>query len=77
MSDWVVEERLLTEKIVADHYGRDTRTLVNWDNSPRMAALGWPQPVKINGRRYRNAAELARFDANLKAQGGATNEGAS
>jgi hypothetical protein len=42
-----------------------------------MAKLGWPQPMRINDRKYRDAAKLAEFDENLKADGGATNANAS
>ena len=51
--------RLLPDAKVCERYGVHVSTLNNWDHNP---ALGFPPPIRINKRKYRDEAELDRFD---------------
>jgi hypothetical protein len=51
--------KLLTEKLTAQRYSVTTRTLRRWDITPD---LKFPPPVYVNGRRYRDAVLLDRWD---------------
>src|SRR6516164_438773 len=51
--------RLLPDREVAARYGVTTRTLWRWDHRPQ---LGFPRPIRINGRKYRRECELDEFD---------------
>jgi hypothetical protein len=69
MSDWEILEfippddnNLVPDPKIAKHFDVTLRTLPNWDRSPKMAAAGWPQPIKINGRNYRRLGDLRRFE---------------
>jgi hypothetical protein len=58
--------RLIPDSEVCRRYGVVAYTLWRWDhNKPE---LGFPKPVKINGRKYRVADELDRFDAQRAAE---------
>jgi hypothetical protein len=48
-------------KIVNKHL----KTLLRWDRSARMRALGWPPVIKINGRNHRDAAAFRQFLRNV------------
>jgi hypothetical protein len=53
-------KRLIPDPVVARHrYGVSQRTLPRWDEKPE---LGFPKPIYINGRKYRDEAELDAFD---------------
>jgi predicted DNA-binding transcriptional regulator AlpA len=52
--------RLVPDPQVCRRYGVHTSTLYNWDHDP---ALGFPKPVRIKNRKYRDEAELDEFDA--------------
>jgi hypothetical protein len=54
---------LLPERIVAERYGKHIRTLKRWDATP---GLGFPPPIIIRKRRYRDADAIAAWE---KAQG--------
>jgi hypothetical protein len=51
---------LIPDPKVAKGYGVCTRTLNRWDDKPE---LGFPPVIWINGRRYRDADQLAEFNA--------------
>jgi hypothetical protein len=51
---------LLPERLVAARYDVTTRTLARWDTAPD---LGFPPPVYINRRRYREIAALDAWDS--------------
>jgi predicted DNA-binding transcriptional regulator AlpA len=51
--------RLIPDSEVARRYGVHPSTIYNWDHNPK---LGFPKPVRINRRKFRNAAELDEFD---------------
>ena len=52
--------RLVPDPQVCRRYGVHTSTLYNWDRDEK---LGFPKPVRINGRKYRVEDELNEFDA--------------
>jgi hypothetical protein len=51
---------LIAESKVAKRYGVCKRTLDRWDDH---TDLGFPPPVYINGRKYRDSEKLDEFDA--------------
>jgi len=54
-------KRLIPDPIVAnERYGVSFMTLWRWDKDPD---LGFPKPIRIRGRKYRDEAELDEFDA--------------
>jgi hypothetical protein len=50
---------LIAESKTSKRYGVCTRTLDRWDDQPE---LGFPPPVWINGRKYRDTDRLDAFD---------------
>ena len=51
---------LIPDAIAAARYGRSVKTLKRWEQ-----ALGFPAPVTIRKRRYRDTHALAAFDARM------------
>ncbi len=51
--------RKLPTRQVCDRYGVCDRTVARWENDP---ALKFPQPTKINNRKYFDEDELTAFD---------------
>ena len=49
------QRRLLPDTLVRQRYHRSAMTLKRWDQNP---ALKFPKPIVINGRKYRDEAEL-------------------
>jgi predicted DNA-binding transcriptional regulator AlpA len=56
---------LIPDALVAKRYGVSSMTLWRWD---RDTELNFPKPVRIRGRKYRRAEELAEFDAQRTAE---------
>ena len=50
---------LLSDRRVAERYDVSTRTLWRWDGTP---GLGFPPPIYIRDRRYREVAKLDAWD---------------
>lgn len=50
---------LIPDPQVARQYSVHYTTLANWDKDPD---LGFPKPVRIKKRKYRDEAELKEFD---------------
>jgi len=50
---------LIPDRVVAQRYHVHPHTLRRWDQNP---ALGFPPPVYVNKRRYREADELDAWD---------------
>ena len=50
---------LLPDPLVAERYKVTPRTLHRWD---RQSDLGFPQPLLINGRKYRRLAQLESWE---------------
>jgi len=46
-------------KVAKERYKVCLSTLYRWDHDPR---LGFPKPIRINGRKYRDEDELDAFD---------------
>jgi predicted DNA-binding transcriptional regulator AlpA len=51
--------RRMPTRAVADRYGVSTRSVERWTADPK---LNFPQPLRINKRRYWSEAELDEFD---------------
>jgi hypothetical protein len=47
-------------KVAKERYGVSAMTLWRWDRDPE---LNFPKPIRIRGRKYRDADELDGFDA--------------
>jgi hypothetical protein len=50
---------LIPDPQVAQRYGRSLRSLARWDEDK---ALGFPRPILIRGRKYRDLAALDAWD---------------
>jgi hypothetical protein len=50
---------LIADRRVAERYDVSVRTLARWDKTP---GLGFPPPVYIRDRRYRELAKLEKWD---------------
>ena len=59
-------KRLIPDSEVCRRYGVVAYTLWRWDHE--KPELGFPKPVRINGRKYRVEAELDEFDARRAAE---------
>ena len=57
--------RLVPDKAVSERYGVHISTLYNWDRDPD---LNFPRPNRINRRKFRDEAELDRFDRDRAAE---------
>lgn len=64
-------KRYLPEKQVAARYGVHVVSLARWDKDPK---LGFPPPIRIRGRKYRDQDELDAFDASRRERNGRTDE---
>ncbi len=65
--------RALGEELIPDAEIRDDlhiceMTQARWDSDPAMAALGWPPPIRINRRKFRQGPAYRQFKANLVAK---------
>jgi hypothetical protein len=49
----------LPTRLVAERYKVSDRTVARWERDPR---LNFPKPLIINGRKYRDEAELDAWD---------------
>ncbi len=49
----------LPDPLVAQRYNIHATTLFRWD---RNEQLGFPKPIRINGRKYREVASLDAWD---------------
>ena len=59
-------KRLIPDSEVCRRYGVVAYTLWRWDH--QKLELGFPKPVRINGRKYRVEAELDQFDETRAAE---------
>jgi hypothetical protein len=59
---------LVPDSKVWDELGKTRQSIVRWDADPAMAALGWPPPITIRGRKHRPRHLLETFKANLIAR---------
>jgi hypothetical protein len=58
-------DTLVPDPEVAREFSVTLMTLWRWDRSPAKVALGWPPPVKIGHRNYRNRHGIETFKKNL------------
>ena len=63
--------RLIPDPEVCRRYSVHPTTLYNWDKHP---ALGFPKPIRINKRKFRDEAELDKFDRARAAERSTANE---
>jgi predicted DNA-binding transcriptional regulator AlpA len=59
--------KLFTDPEVCVRLGRSQRTIDRWAADP---ATGFPQPVYIRGRKYRDAEAVEAFEASMLAKAG-------
>ena len=57
--------RLISDAQVGLRYGKHVSTLKNWDAT---SGLGFPPPIYIRKRKYRDADELDAFDRKRAAE---------
>jgi hypothetical protein len=57
--------RLIPDRKVRDRYSVSAMTIWRWDHRPEV---GFPKPVWINGRKYRDEQELDAFDSSRTAE---------
>lgn len=60
MTEYIPSKTWLPAKRVRARYGVSDMTLWRWLTS---RGLGFPSPIRINGRRFWDQEELDRFDA--------------
>jgi hypothetical protein len=51
----------IPDRKVAERLSKHVKSLKRWDKDPRMKALGWPEPLYINGRKHRFEPALDAF----------------
>jgi hypothetical protein len=59
---------LIADRRVAERYDVSVRTLARWDETP---GLGFPPPIYIRDRRYRELAKLDEWDRSNARKAGA------
>jgi hypothetical protein len=62
------DNKLMPDRDVRAEFKVTAMTLWRWDHDPRMAELGWPQPVRICKRKYRSHRQIQAFKAALIAK---------
>jgi predicted DNA-binding transcriptional regulator AlpA len=62
----MLPKRLIPDPLVRRRYGVSAMTLYRWDHDPD---LGFPKPIRIRNRKYRDERALDEFDAS-RAEGG-------
>jgi hypothetical protein len=55
---------LIADRKVADQLDRSLRTLARWDRGEKGTPEGWPRPIRLNRRKYR---DVQAFEAFVKA----------
>lgn len=65
MQNTTTGRRLVPDAEVCARYRVHVSTLRNWDLNPK---LGFPKPVRINGRKFRDEKELDQFDRQRAAE---------
>jgi predicted DNA-binding transcriptional regulator AlpA len=59
------EDHLVPDPKARKEFGVSAMTIWRWD---RDSKLGFPPPIKINGRTYRSRQQLEEWKANLLAR---------
>jgi hypothetical protein len=52
---------LVSDRRVADQLDRSLRTLARWDRGEKGTPPGWPRPIRLNRRKYRDAEAFEAF----------------
>jgi hypothetical protein len=55
----MTDERYLTRRAQGERYGVCARTIVRWADDP---ALGYPEEIDINGRKFRALSKLEAWE---------------
>ena len=71
MFDSGVDELVPDPQVRREFGGVSEMCTWRWDRDPKMAALGWPLPVRIGRRKYRSRKKIEACKANLLAQAAA------
>jgi hypothetical protein len=58
-------DQLVPDPQVQKEFSVCAMTMDRWDKDPKMAELGWPQPIRIRIRKYRSRRLIERFKASL------------
>ena len=58
-------DELVPDPQVWAELGISSMTLWRWDHDPKLAALGFPPPIKIRTRNFRSRRRLEKFKSNL------------
>jgi predicted DNA-binding transcriptional regulator AlpA len=58
-----MQKQIISDSKVCRRYGVSSMTLWRWD---RDLELGFPKPIRIRGRKYRDVGELDAFDSERK-----------
>jgi predicted DNA-binding transcriptional regulator AlpA len=53
------DDPLVPDPEVRKRYSRSEMTIWRWDQTP---TLGFPKPIRINGRKYRRLSELREWE---------------
>lgn len=56
---------LVPDPKVQKELDKTRQSIHRWDADPAMAALGWPPPIMLGGRKHRARHLLEAFKANL------------
>jgi hypothetical protein len=54
-----IDDRLLTDPLVAKRYNVSARTIQRWDSQPE---LHFPAPLLVNGKKYRRLSALQKWE---------------
>jgi predicted DNA-binding transcriptional regulator AlpA len=61
------QERFLSDRLVAERYGKSTKTITRWDSDPK---LNFPPAIVINGRKHRALSKLEAWERERCAEKG-------
>jgi hypothetical protein len=61
MADSETDDIYDPDSRVAKFLGKHIKTLPRWDKNPRLKALGWPEPLYLNGRKHRHRPAVQAF----------------
>jgi hypothetical protein len=60
-SDETADDGYDTDSAVAKFLNKHPKTIKRWDKKPELKALGWPDPVYLNGRSHRHRPAVREF----------------
>jgi hypothetical protein len=59
VSDQIKASGYASDAEVAKYFGIHIKSLLRWDRRP---GLGFPSPIRVNGRKYREWAAIHEFE---------------